>query len=146
MRELIANAIDEHSITGINEPIKVDYNEQTKTLTIEDFGRGIKNIHFIQNESNEKKNALNTIGKFGIGLKDAIAVLVRHHVNVTFSSNFGIYTPIITRKEGIKEDISTIHMQCDNNMSEQKGTIITISPLSIEEVNDAKSKFAIFKQ
>lgn len=146
IRELIANAIDEHSITGIKEPIKVDYNEQIKTLTIKDLGRGIKNIHFIQNESNEKKDALNTIGKFGIGLKDAIAVLVRHHINITFSSNFGIYTPIITRKEGIKEDISTIHMQRDNNMSEQKGTIITISPVSIEEVNDAKSKFAIFKQ
>ena len=146
VRELIANAIDEHLIAKIPNPIKVDYNEQTKTLIIKDEGRGIKNIHFIQNESSEKKDALNTIGKFGIGLKDAIAVLVRHHINITFKSDFGIYTPIITRKEGIKEDIPTIHMQRENNLQEQKGTLVTISPISIEEVNDAKSKFAIFKE
>ena len=68
IRELIANAIDEHLITNQTKPIKVDYNEQTETLVIQDNGRGIKNIHFIQNESNEKKDAFNTIGKFGIGL------------------------------------------------------------------------------
>ena len=146
IRELIANAIDEHLITNQTDPIKVDYNEQTKTLVIQDNGRGIKNIHFIQNESNEKKGAFNTIGKFGIGLKDAIAVLVSHDIKVTFISDYGIYTPVMTRKEGIKEDISTIHMQRENNLHEQKGTIITITPVSIEEVNDAKSKFAMFKQ
>ena len=39
VRELIANAIDEHLIAKIPNPIKVDYNEQTKTLIIKDEGR-----------------------------------------------------------------------------------------------------------
>src|SRR4051794_24795183 len=76
VRELIANALDEQVLTGTGgisvEKVGADW-------VIRDYGRGIQYQHFTQNESAEKlASPARVIGKFGIGLKDAIGVLRRH--------------------------------------------------------------------
>lgn len=43
-----------------------------------DFGRGLNYHHLTQNENDEKLNSNQLIGRFGVGLKDALATLYRH--------------------------------------------------------------------
>ena len=146
IRELVANAIDEHILTNITNDIKITYNSQTKTLIISDEGRGIKNLHFIENANKEKLNHSNVFGKYGVNLKNAIAVLVNNHVNVTIKSDFGIYTPLITNKQGVTEQIPTIHIQRENNFNEQKGTIISLSPINQQQADQASNLLVLHQQ
>ena len=146
IRELIANAIDEHILANITNDIKITYNEQTKTLTISNEGRGIKSVHFTENINKEKLNNPKVFGKLGINLKNAIAVLVNNHVNVTIKSDFGIYTPLITNKQGLTEQLPTIHLERQNNFQEQKGTIIVLTPISQQQVDQANNLLTLWKQ
>ena len=75
IREIIANAIDEQKLTKTSE-IKIFKDDDNK-WHIRDYGRGITIEHFTQNENEEKLNAEGIIGKFGIGLKDALATFDR---------------------------------------------------------------------
>lgn len=71
LRELIANAIDESRLSGTPEP-DIAYDVHGKTVSIRDWGRGLEVEHLVQNESREKFDAGFTIGRFGVGLKDAL--------------------------------------------------------------------------
>eukprot|EP01061_Rhynchopus_euleeides_P005889 TRINITY_DN149_c0_g1_i9.p1 TRINITY_DN149_c0_g1~~TRINITY_DN149_c0_g1_i9.p1 ORF type:complete len:169 (+),score=6.71 TRINITY_DN149_c0_g1_i9:45-551(+) len=68
VQELIANAVDADRYTG--KTPKVEYSGNV--LTIADSGRGLVNSDFILGESGGE---LDTIGSFGAGLLDAVAVL-----------------------------------------------------------------------
>ena len=74
VREIIANAIDEQLLTKTKE---VDIFKNNGSWIIRDFGRGIKHTHLTQNENQEKLTNPSVIGKFGIGLKDALATFDR---------------------------------------------------------------------
>src|SRR4030066_1334103 len=80
VREIIANAIDEQKITSTPE-IKI-FKDDDHRWHIRDFGRGIIIEHFTQNENEEKLNAEGIIGKFGIGLKDALATFDRKKIDI----------------------------------------------------------------
>lgn len=143
IREIIANAIDEANLTATQSP-KVDYNEVNKVLTISDFGRGIRIENFSQNENNEKTNSKQMIGKFGIGLKDSIAVLFNSGKNVIFTSAFGHFCPILANKSGIDEQIRTIHIQYNPENKIAIGTTVTIENCSKDEYLKALDNFLIF--
>ena len=84
LREIIANALDEQTITN-SQPIKIFFDEEKK-LHIKDFGRGIRYEHLTQNENEEKLKHPNLIGKFGVGLKDALATFDRKEIKVLIKS------------------------------------------------------------
>ena len=75
IRELIANALDERTLTGTVEPQVT--KDSAGWWHIRDFGRGLRQENLIQSENPEKLSHPNIIGKFGIGLKDALATLER---------------------------------------------------------------------
>src|SRR5215469_3437647 len=84
IRELIANALDEQILTSTRS-IKI-YNED-ENWHIRDFGRGLQYENLTQNENPEKlENGEIVIGKFGVGLKDALATLHRRRIDVRISS------------------------------------------------------------
>ncbi|MGV1746557.1 ATP-binding protein, partial [Mycoplasmoides pneumoniae] len=142
IRELIANAIDEHRLSNTAFPvIELQKGFLNSSLVIKDYGRGIKSNHFIQNESREKVQSEKTIGKFGIGLKDAIAVLFRHNVKVSFTSSEGTFTPVERMKEGMKDGTKTIQITVDETKKIDKGTDILISKISR---SDYEKAIAIF--
>ena len=87
IREIIANALDEQHLTKTQD-IRIDKRGES-CWSIRDFGRGIKYEHFVQNESKEKQTAHGVIGKFGIGLKDALATFDRNNVRVNIYSKHG---------------------------------------------------------
>ena len=103
IREIIANAIDEQLLTNTKE-IEI-FKDKKANWHIRDYGRGIKYIHLTQKENEEKlKNPNKVIGKFGVGLKDALATFNRKNIPITILSKFG---KIMTAKSP-KHDFSNI--------------------------------------
>lgn len=106
IREIIANAIDEQIYTNTQD-IKI-YKSEDQNWHIVDFGRGLNYHHLVQNENTEKKNDARMIGRFGVGLKDALATLYRHNIKVKINSRHCTITIKKSPKIGF-EDISTLH-------------------------------------
>lgn len=141
VREIIANALDEMILTN-TQMITVDKSFDG-FWHIRDFGRGLQYKHLTQNESMEKKEHPSVIGKFGVGLKDAIAVLYKN----------GIYIKIISKHCNIEfgmrpkkgfPDTNTLHaLISDSTNSQMAGTefIIGVTDIDIEK---AKSLFLVF--
>jgi DNA gyrase/topoisomerase IV subunit B len=75
LREIIANALDETILAGTKKDIYI-YKDEFGDWHIRDFGRGLKYIHLTQKENDEKVNSSQIIGKFGVGLKDALATVI----------------------------------------------------------------------
>ena len=143
LRELMANAFDEAQLSQTSEP-KMIYKPTSKEVQIIDFGRGIKLTDFVQNESFEKNSINFTIGKFGIGLKDAISVLFRYGKEIQIQSSFGTFKPIQTFKQGIDQPIETLHIEYEKDNCLQVETIITIQDIEEEDHCQAKNAFLVF--
>ena len=108
IREIIANALDEQILTGTAD-IQIDETD-FNVWHIRDFGRGLSYHHLTQNENQEKLENDHLIGRFGVGLKDALATLYRHDVRVTIRSKFGTITLKQSEKAGF-DDITTLHAE-----------------------------------
>ena len=90
IREIIANAIDEQTLT---ETPDIKISGSGGRFEIRDYGRGLRYAHLTQNEDAEKlARSDNVIGKFGVGLKDALATLNRHRIGVSIMSRHGDIT------------------------------------------------------
>src|SRR2546428_12213444 len=105
IREIIANALDEQLITNTQD---VEIRHAGDTLSIRDYGRGISYTNLTQNENQEKLTNQNVIGKFGIGLKDALATFDRNKIAVVIKSRNGDISLTKTAKQGFS-DIVTLH-------------------------------------
>jgi len=108
IREIIANAIDEQRLTDTKE-IEI-FKDEKGNWHIRDFGRGIKYTHLTQKENEEKlKNPDKVIGKFGVGLKDALATFNRKNVKIKIISKYGKITTEKAPKHGFN-DIETLRV------------------------------------
>src|SRR6266436_3174953 len=84
IREIIANALDEQILSGTKD-VQITQNGNG-SWHIRDYGRGLKYEHLTQNENQEKlNNPSKVMGKFGVGLKDALATLNRRSIDVLLS-------------------------------------------------------------
>jgi len=107
VREIIANALDEQKLTNSKE-ISIFKESTSGTWIIKDFGRGLKYEHFTQKENDEKLSNNGIIGKFGIGLKDALATFERKGISVKILSKYGDITLGKSQKNGF-DDLITLH-------------------------------------
>lgn len=143
VRELIANALDEQALTNTAE---IDILKQSDgAWVVQDFGRGLKHEHFTQNENAEKLgNADKVIGKFGVGLKDALATLYRNDVDVKIYSAHGSISLVEKAKHGFA-DVVTLHASVSAPTDSYRiGTTITLNGLSDVQMNNAKRFFLKF--
>ena len=107
LREVIANALDEQALTGTAEP-QIFANAENR-WHIRDWGRGLRYEHLTQNENKEKlSHPDQVVGKFGVGLKDALATFDRHRISVVIRSRHGDITTGKQAKHGF-DDIETLH-------------------------------------
>ncbi len=86
----------------------------------------------------------NLIGRFGIGLKDALATFYRKKATVLLKSKFGDFTTETSEKHGF-EDILTLHAiispPSDPNL---KGTDVILGNIIPEDIMKAKELFLKF--
>lgn len=154
IREVIANAIDEQILTNTGN-IRIFQEKPKKFMFfggdsrkgkwhIRDYGRGIRYDHLTQKENEEKLSNPNVIGKFGIGLKDALATFDRKGVKVYIKSKYGDITIGKSQKHDF-EDIQTLHAYIappsDPNFT---GTEFILENVTKEDVEKAKNLFLIF--
>lgn len=119
LREIIANANDEQIITNTQD-IEI-FKDNNEKWHIKDYGRGLQDVHFTQNENKEKLSSDKLIGKFGVGLKDALAVFNRHKVEVLIHSRWSKVTFKMNEKNGF--EIKTLHALFeDSNFPAMIGT------------------------
>ncbi len=141
IREIIANALDEQMITNTKE---IEIYKQGLNWIIRDYGRGLKYTHLTQNENQEKLENSNVIGKFGIGLKDALATFDRNNISVVIESRYGIITISKISKIGFN-DIVTLHAKIEEPIDKDfTGTQFEIKNIEDNEIEKAKRLFLIF--
>ena len=143
VREIIANALDEQTLSKTTD-IQI-IQDRENSWHIRDFGRGLKYEHFTQNENQEKlRNPTKVIGKFGVGLKDALATLDRRGINVLIRSKFGDITLGLLSKHGFS-DVKTLHAifhpPDDRSLV---GTDVVLRGVSERDIADAKNFFLRF--
>lgn len=141
IREIIANALDEQLLTQTNEVI---ISKNGATWIIRDFGRGLNYSHLTQNENQEKLSNPNVIGKFGIGLKDAMATFDRKGVSVAIRSKYGRIFIDKSQKQGF-QDVTTLHAIIEEPIDVNfVGTEFDLNGVTDDEVEAAKKLFLQF--
>lgn len=142
LREVIANALDEQVISGTAE-IGIAKNSQGD-WHIRDYGRGLQIEHFTLNENQEKLDAPSgVIGKFGVGLKDALATFHRRGIDVLIRSPFGTFRLKQEHKHGFS-DIVTLHVEYDDSLIDMRGTDFILRGVTDSDMTKAKSLFMKF--
>lgn len=141
IREIIANALDEQLLTKTDDVIIAKNNN---SWIIRDFGRGLKYSHLTQNENQEKLSSTRVIGKFGIGLKDALATFDRRGAIVTVKSKYGRISIEKSPKQGF-QDIDTLHAMIEELIdSSFLGTEFELNGVTDDEVEASKELFLKF--
>ena len=141
IREVISNALDEQALSGSKD---IEIARHDGDWVVRDFGRGLRIDHFTLNENKEKIAApTGVIGKFGVGLKDALATFHRRGVEPVITSRFGTFRLRQTEKHGFG-DISTLHVEYDDTPVDMEGTEFRLIGATDEQIEDAKRLFLRF--
>ncbi|MCI0331231.1 MAG: ATP-binding protein [candidate division Zixibacteria bacterium] len=142
IREVIANALDEQLLTRSRD---IQITQDSKgDWRIRDFGRGLKYQHLTQKENEEKLKNEHLIGKFGVGLKDALATFDRRNIKVFIKSPHGDITLGKSQKHDF-EDIVTLHAYVSSpSESSFTGTEFVLEGCKKEDIEKAKSLFLKF--
>ena len=141
-REVIANALDEQALTDTEE-VEI-YEDDEGRWHIRDYGRGLRHEHLTQNEDEEKlDNPDKVIGKFGVGLKDALATFYRNGIDVTIHSKHESITVEKAPKADF-EDIETLHGFIYPPEQDIKGTDVVLHGITESQIDQAKSNFLRF--
>jgi Histidine kinase-, DNA gyrase B-, and HSP90-like ATPase len=142
LREVIANALDEQALTATAEP--VIERDDVGRWHIRDWGRGLAYEHLTQNENKEKlAHPDQVVGKFGVGLKDALATFERHKVKVTITSRHADMSTARHAKHGFA-DVQTLHaIISDPADPSQQGTDFVLDGSAVGEaqIREAKQLF-----
>jgi hypothetical protein len=142
IREVIANALDEQALSATAEPQIV---KRRDGWHIADFGRGLHYQHLTQNENPEKKRKSNlVVGKFGVGLKDALATFYRRGIEVKIRSPQADISLQRAAKSNFA-DVKTLHAAITApSEPKRRGTDFTLSGLSDADMAAAKDYFLRF--
>ena len=144
VREVIANALDEQALTRSEEPVIA---RRRDGWHITDFGRGLRYQHLTQNENPEKRRRADlVVGKFGVGLKDALATFFRRGIDVRIKSPHGDITLRRAAKSDFA-DVKTLHAAISKpSEPRRKGTDFVLSGLLDRDMAAARDYFLRFAQ
>lgn len=142
VREVIANALDEQALSGTAEP---QIAKRRDGWHVTDFGRGLRYQHLTQNENPEKQRKTDlVVGKFGVGLKDALATFYRRSIDVAIKSPHGDMTLRRAAKSNFA-DVKTLHAAIATpSEPKRKGTDFLLRGLSDTDMAAARDYFLRF--
>jgi hypothetical protein len=143
VREVIANALDEQALSGTAEPEIVKGKDGWH---VRDFGRGLRYKHLTQNEDPEKRRKADlVVGKFGVGLKDALATFNRRGIDVCIKTPHSDIALTRAAKSDFA-DVKTLHAAItpasDPN---RQGTDFVLRGLSDTDMAAARDYFLRFR-
>lgn len=142
LREVIANALDEQLLSSTKD-IEIS-KDRLGQWHIRDFGRGLGIEHFTLNEDKEKLGSDKPIiGKFGVGLKDALATFHRRGIEVLIHSQHGAFRLKEVSKHGF-ENIVTLHVEYHDTPQPIVGTEFILRGVSQAQIDKARSLFLRF--
>lgn len=143
VREVIANALDEQALSGTAEP---EIAKRNGAWHVRDFGRGLRYQHLTQNENPEKRRRADAVvGKFGVGLKDALATFHRRGVDVRITSPHADIALTRAAKSDFA-DVKTLHAAITPPTDPRhKGTDFVLRGLSDADMAAAKDYFLKFR-
>jgi hypothetical protein len=142
VRELIANALDEQTLTNTQKPII--FKDKTGWWHIRDFGRGLRHQDLVQTENPEKLEHPNLIGKFGIGLKDALATFDRRGITVLIRSGYGDISLARVSKHSFEELVTLHATVADPSDPAMVGTDCCVFGVSETDISAAQNLFLAF--
>ena len=144
VREVIANALDEQALTSTAEP---RITKRRDGWHVTDSGRGLHYQHLTQNENPEKhRKADLVVGKFGVGLKDALATFFRRGIDVEIKSPHGDITLRRAAKADFA-DVKTLHAAIRKPSDpRRKGTDFVLRGLKDRDMTAARDYFLRFAQ
>lgn len=143
IRELIANALDEQALSETDD-VEISQDHDA-VWHIRDFGRGLKYEHLTQNENQEKlQSPGKVIGKFGVGLKDALATLNRRGISVRIRSKFGDIALTQAPKYGFADVVTLQAVVLPPVDVKFIGTDISLRGTTEGDIEDAKHFFLRF--
>ena len=139
---MIANALDEQALSGTAEPEIV---KRRDGWHVTDFGRGLRYQHLTQNENPEKRRRADAVvGKFGVGLKDALATFNRRAVDVSIRSPHADITLRRAAKSNFA-DVKTLHAAISApSEPKRRGTDFALRGLSDRDMAAARDYFLRF--
>ena len=142
VREVIANALDEQALSRSAEPEIV---KRRDGWHVTDFGRGLHYQHLTQNENPEKRRRPDlVVGKFGVGLKDALATFYRRGLQVQIRSPQADITLQRAAKSNFA-DVKTLHAVIGRpSQPQRRGTDFILRGLSDADMAAAKDYFLRF--
>lgn len=144
IREVIANALDEQVLTGTAD-VEI-FEDAAGAWHIRDYGRGLQIEHFTLNENKEKlESEAGIIGKFGVGLKDALATFHRRGIAVAIRSQHGTFRLREAHKHNF-DAITTLHVEYEAPASQTSGTDFELVGVTATDVRAAKSLFLRFSE
>jgi hypothetical protein len=142
LREIISNALDEQVLSETAD-VAIDKDERGR-WRIRDFGRGLQIEHFTLNENKEKlARSSGVIGKFGVGLKDALATFHRRGIEVSITSQYGRFRLHEATKHDF-EGITTLHVAYEADAPDIEGTEFSFTGVTDADMDEAKSLFLKF--
>lgn len=142
IREIIANAIDEQILSNTKD--MTIFKDAENKWHIRDYGRGIRYEHLTQKENEEKQSNPRVIGKFGIGLKDALATFHRKGIVVLIKSRYSDITVDMAEKHGFN-DTKTLHALISAPSDGSfVGTEVILSNVTDDDMKSAKELFLKF--
>jgi len=139
LREIIANALDEQKLSNSGDILIIERGDGEWHII--DYGRGLAAEHLTLKEDEEKlESDLPLIGKFGVGLKDALATLHRNGVEVEIHSSKGTFRLVTDSKQAF-EDIITLHVDYDSTTCIEVGTEVRLIGIESYEIKKATRLF-----
>src|SRR5215207_2568952 len=141
LREVIANALDEHALTGREDRPEI-FKDEAGQWHVRDLGRGLRYQHLTQNESDEKRASDVVVGQFGVGLKDALATFHRNGIGVQVASPHGTIGLTEQSKHGFG-DVVTLHAVVDAAV-DIDGTDVALTGIADADVAAAMRFFLVF--
>src|SRR4051794_14248176 len=141
LREVIANALDEHALVGQADLPQI-VKDEGGVWHVRDRGRGLRYHHLTQNESDEKRASDVVVGQFGVGLKDALATFHRNGIGVRISSPHGTIGLIEQSKHGFG-DVVTLHAVVEAP-ADIVGTDVALTGIADADVAEAMGFFLVF--
>ena len=114
-------------------------------MSYQGLRRGLQYMHFTQNENSEKLESPGLIGKFGVGLKDALGVFYRNNIDVTIHSKYSTVTLAMSSKPGF--NVQTLHaVFSEPEHPNMEGTDVILTGITKDALQKAKSMFLVFDE